>query len=87
MNRRGSWNHIASTPVNSADADNRNVLHKVFFLMYNNENGMKREREAGLVEGVKSEACRTNSLTASQGDVILNTYLEKKGRKCAEANQ
>lgn len=54
---------------------------RFFFLMYNNENVMKREREAGLVEGVKSEACRTTSLTASQGDVILNTPLEKKKKK------
>lgn len=44
--------------------------------MYNDENVMKKE--AGLVAAVKSEACRTNGLIASQGNVILNTFLEKK---------
>lgn len=63
--------------VHSANTDNRNVLHKVF--MYNNENVLKWGREAGLVEGVKSEACRTSSLPAFSR---MRTLLWRKKENC-----
>lgn len=73
MNRRGSWNHIASKPVSSADADNRNVLRKVFFFLFNNEYVINWGRET---KHVLIEAYRTEKLIARM--CFSTVILEKK---------